>query len=64
MTESPVTQFELIESIRFFGEIVATPGISDKAKDMCNAYIERLVEALGSSVDKTTAKAAGLKLIN
>lgn len=60
---APINRFEIVESIRFFGEIVATPGISEVAKATCNVYIEKLVEVLQESVQEITAKASGLTIV-
>jgi hypothetical protein len=60
---APINSFEIVESIRFFAQLVATEGVSENAKSKCNSYIERLVDALSKSVDETTAGASGLKLM-
>lgn len=60
---SPVTAFEIVESIRFFAQLVSTEGIDPDIKATANTYIRRLMEALESSVNETTATKAGLKLV-
>lgn len=61
---APINTFEVVESIRFFAQLVATEGISENAKYKVNQYIDQLVNALEPSVRETTAKASGLTLIN
>lgn len=60
---APINHFEIVESIRFFGQIVSTEGIAEEAKQLANDYITKLLKALGSSVDQTTAKSAGIQII-
>ena len=60
---APINSFEIVESIRFFAQLVATDGITETTKYKVNNYIEQLVEALEPSVRETTAKASGLTLI-
>lgn len=60
---APITQFEIIESIRFFGQLIGTQGLSQVANDKANNYIERLLEALEPSVREATAASAGLTLV-
>lgn len=60
---APINQFEIVESIRFFGSIVGTEGISLEVKDKANEYLLRLVNSLESSVNETAAKASGITLI-
>lgn len=60
---APINSFEIIESIRFFGQLIGTQGLSTKANDTANLYIEMLLEALLPSIRETTAKASGLTLI-
>ena len=60
---TPINQFEIVESIRFFGSIVGTEGISLEVKDKANEYLLRLVNSLESSVNETAAKASGITLI-
>lgn len=57
---APINAFEIVESIRFFAQLVSTEGVSDYAKTKANTYIERLVFALEDSVNDATAKASGL----
>ena len=59
-----INQFETIESIRFFAQLVGTEGLSQKAKDTTNLYIEKLLDSLLPSINQTTAKGAGLTLID
>jgi len=59
---TPINSFEIVESIRFFAQIPPTDGISQKAKDKANEYVERLLEALEGSIRETTALASGIKL--
>jgi len=61
---SPINHFEIVESIRFFAQLVATEGIDLNVKNKVNSYIERLVDALEPSVQQTTAGSAGLTLVN
>lgn len=61
---SSINAFEIVESIRFFAQLVATEGIDPHIKNKVNTYIERLVDALEASVNETTAKSAGLSIIN
>ena len=60
---TPINQFEIVESIRFFGSIVGTEGISLEVKDKANEYLLRLVNSLESSVNETAAKASGITLL-
>jgi hypothetical protein len=60
---APINHFEIVESIRFFGQIVSTEGIDENAKKIANEYIVKLLKALGSSVDQTTAKSAGIQIL-
>jgi hypothetical protein len=60
---APISSFETVESIRFFAQIVMTEGISQRARDKANEYIERLMDSLEGSVNETTALASGLKLV-
>lgn len=60
---APINSFEIVESIRFFAQLVATEGITETTKYKVNSYIEQLVEALEPSVREATAKASGLTLI-
>ncbi len=61
---APINAFEIVESIRFFAQLVATEGVDDTTKYIVNQYIKVLVEALEPSVRETTAKASGLTIIN
>lgn len=61
---APINMFEIIESIRFFAQLVATEGIDDTTKFAVNQYIKALVDALEPSVRDTTARASGLTIIN
>lgn len=61
---APINMFEIIESIRFFAQLVATEGIDDTTKFTVNQYIKALVDALEPSVRETTARASGLTIIN
>lgn len=60
---APITEFEIIESIRFFGQLIGTQGLSTKANDKANEYIEKLLEALQPSISECTAKASGITLL-
>lgn len=60
---APINYFEIVESIRFFGQIVSTDGIDDEGKRIANEYIVKLLKALDKSVDETTAKSAGITLL-
>lgn len=60
---TPINSFEIVESIRFFAQLVATEGIEPRTKDKVNQYIDRLVDALEPSVNETTAKSSGLTLV-
>jgi hypothetical protein len=60
---APINSFEIVESIRFFAQLVATEGINENTKFKVNSYIEQLVDALVPSVRESTAKASGLTLI-
>lgn len=60
---APITNFEVIESIRFLAQLVATEGISIAAKDKVNGYLERLLDALEGSVQQATAGSAGITLL-
>jgi len=61
---SPVTSFEIVESIRFFAQLTATEGVSEYVKRKANDYMERLIDALEGSVQHATASSAGLTLVN
>ena len=61
---APINSFEIVESIRFFAQLVATEGIEETTKFKVNQYISRLVDALEPSVNETTAKSSGLTLVN
>lgn len=61
--EAPINQFELVESIRFFGSLVATPGLSEDVKGKCNSYLLRMIEALEPAVDKACGSITGLKIV-
>lgn len=60
---APINSFEIVESIRFFGQVVSTEGMSDEVKQLANEYILKLMKALGSSIDQTTATSAGIHLV-
>lgn len=60
---TPINQFEIVESIRFFGSIVGTEGVSKEVKEKANDYLLKLVNSLESSVNEATATASGLTLI-
>lgn len=60
---APINSFEIIESIRFFAQLVGTDGVSQEVKDTANNYMLRLLESLKPSIDDNTAKASGLTLI-
>ena len=59
---TPISSFELVESIRFFASLVGTDGVSEVAKIKANDYIIRLLDALEPSVQEVTANASGLHL--
>lgn len=60
---APISEFEIVESIRFFGSLVGTEGLSQTNNQIANDYIERLLKALETSVQEATAKQAGLSII-
>lgn len=60
---APINAFEIVESIRFFAQLVATDGIELHIKNKANNYMDKLIDALGPSVDEVTAKASGLTLL-
>lgn len=60
---APITSFEIIESIRFFAQLVSTHGVSEEAQKTANAYIERLLLALEGGVREATAGSAGITLL-
>lgn len=60
---SPISSFEIVESIRFFASLVGTEGLSMTNNNTANGYIERLLQALEPSVREATAGAAGLSLV-
>ena len=60
---APINSFEIIESIRFFAQLVGTEGVCQEVKDMGNSYLTRLMKSLESNVNECTAKASGLTLI-
>lgn len=60
---APITQFEIIESIRFLAQLVGTDGLSEGVKKTTNSYIERLLGALEPGIQEATASSAGIKLI-
>jgi len=60
---APINSFEIVESIRFFAQLVATEGIDGEIKYKVNRYIDRLVDALEPSVNESTAKASGLTIV-
>ena len=60
---APINSFEIVESIRFFGSLVGSEGVSEDAKDIANDYIERLLKALEPSVQETTASSIGLTIV-
>jgi preprotein translocase subunit YajC len=51
---------EMIDSIRFFGSVVSTNGISADVKEIANAYLLRLIRAIEPAVTEATAKASGI----
>lgn len=61
---APINSFELVESIRFFGSLVGTAGLSEENNRLANEYIYKLLEAMRPSVNEATATASGLKLVN
>lgn len=60
---APINAFEIVESIRFFAQLVATEGIEPYVKNKANDYLAKLIDALEPSVTETTAKASGLTLV-
>jgi len=60
---APINSFEIVESIRFFAQLVGTEGIEEEVKDIANDYIIRLLKSLESSVQATTAGSAGITLV-
>lgn len=60
MATAPINHFEVIESIRFFAQLVGTEGIPPSVKDKVGNYLEILVDSLETSVKETaTIKKAG-----
>lgn len=59
---APINSFELVESIRFFGSLVGTEGLSQDNNRLANDYIQKLLLAMEPSVNEATAKASGLHL--
>lgn len=57
---TPISSFEIVESIRFFASLVGTEGLSQSNNQVANEYISDLLRSLEPSVRETTAKAAGL----
>lgn len=49
---TPITNFEAIESLRFFGALVSTPEITHEAKEIANGYILKLLKSMDESVTK------------
>lgn len=60
---APITNFEVIESIRFLAQLVGTDGLSEGVKTKANGYIERLLDALEGSVQQATATSSGITLL-
>lgn len=60
---APITQFEIIESIRFLAQLVGTTGLNEEVITKTNNYIGRLLDALEPSIQETTAGSVGIKLI-
>ena len=60
---APITDYEIIESIRFFAQLVGTEGLSISNNQMANEYIEKLLTALEPSVRETTASKAGISIV-
>lgn len=60
---APITNFEVIESIRFLAQLVGTDGISETVRSKANSYMERLLDALEGSVQHTTASGSGITLL-
>lgn len=60
---APINSFEIIESIRFFAQLVGTDGVNQEVRDLGNHYMLRLMRALEPSIDDSTAKASGITLL-
>lgn len=57
---APITNFEIVESIRFFGALVSTPDVSENVKRKANIYLEKLVDSLEKSVTDTVASVSDI----
>lgn len=62
-SNAPINDFEIVESIRFFASLVATEGITETIKDKANIYLEKLVDLMEESVQKTCAERSGIHLL-
>lgn len=60
---APINMFEIVESIRFFGSLVGTQGLSEENNKIANDYVERLLRCMDSSVREQTAQASGLTIV-
>lgn len=60
---APINAFEVVESIRFFAQLVGTEGVSEYTKRKANEYLDRLIDALEVSVNESTARSAGLEIV-
>jgi hypothetical protein len=60
---TPVTNFEIVESIRFFASLVGTTGVDTPSVELANKYIYKLLQSLGTSVDETVAANSSIKVI-
>lgn len=59
---APINSFELVESIRFFGSLIGTTGLSDDNNRLANEYVNKLLLAMEPTVREATATASGLHL--
>lgn len=60
---APINSFEIVESIRFFAQLVGTEGISEEAKRMTSNYIDRLLPLLERDIQETIASRSNIKLV-
>jgi hypothetical protein len=60
---TPITNFEIVESIRFFASLVGTAGVEDKSVKLANKYIHRLLESLDKSVEETVAANSNIQIV-
>lgn len=63
MADESLKSFEVIEMIRFFGQLVSTEGIAEEVKQLANDYMIRLLRSMDRTISNTTAGAVGLKIV-